>query len=170
MKLNEINFNSSSPFELLILILLIILGFLFIIPPSSLFILGSPQNPDMGSTGNPVLGSSGFHEEPSTGFLKVPSCWVPREEPRSGFRAEPSCWVPREETIDSENKLENQRAESRDARDRESSLIMQQSDKTRVRLGLMLHILKAREDNDLAKATQLTQVLREVIANQNQNQ
>ncbi|GLT32359.1 hypothetical protein SLA2020_070310 [Shorea laevis] len=53
---------------------------------------------------------------------------------------------------------------------RESSLIMQQSDKTRVRLGLMLHILKAREDNDLAKATQLTQVLRELIANQNQNQ
>ncbi|GLT32341.1 hypothetical protein SLA2020_070140 [Shorea laevis] len=40
---------------------------------------------------------------------------------------------------------------------RENSLVMQQSDKTRVRLGLMLHILKAREDNDLAKATQLTQ-------------
>ncbi|GLT52399.1 hypothetical protein SLA2020_257460 [Shorea laevis] len=53
---------------------------------------------------------------------------------------------------------------------RESSLIMQQSDKTRVRLVLMLHILKAREDNDLARATQLTRALRELIANQNQNQ
>ncbi|XVE90622.1 hypothetical protein DITRI_Ditri20bG0092500 [Diplodiscus trichospermus] len=52
---------------------------------------------------------------------------------------------------------------------RETMIIMQQSASTRLRLAFMFGILKARESNDFAKAAELTQALRELIAKQNQN-
>ncbi|GLT41268.1 hypothetical protein SLA2020_153440 [Shorea laevis] len=50
---------------------------------------------------------------------------------------------------------------------RETKLVIQQSNNTRIRLALMLQILKARQTNDFVKATLLTQALREIIAKQN---
>ena len=43
---------------------------------------------------------------------------------------------------------------------RETNQIIRQSANTQIRLGLMFTILKAREQGDLAKAAQLTQLLR----------
>ncbi|KAK8479272.1 hypothetical protein V6N13_031757 [Hibiscus sabdariffa] len=45
----------------------------------------------------------------------------------------------------------------------ESKLMIQQSVGTQIRLALMLNILKAREEGDLAKAARFTDLLREMI-------
>ncbi|XP_022717587.1 uncharacterized protein LOC111276077 isoform X2 [Durio zibethinus] len=47
---------------------------------------------------------------------------------------------------------------------KETVLITQQSVSTQIRLTLMFQILKARENHDFSKASQLTCVLRELIA------
>ncbi|KAK8579361.1 hypothetical protein V6N13_142564 [Hibiscus sabdariffa] len=47
---------------------------------------------------------------------------------------------------------------------KETDEIIQQSTQTQLRLALMFHILKARQDNDFTKAAQLTHLLREIIA------
>ncbi|XWS27592.1 hypothetical protein CRYUN_Cryun26dG0129700 [Craigia yunnanensis] len=47
---------------------------------------------------------------------------------------------------------------------KETNLIIQQTTHTQLRLVLMLKILKAREESDFTKATQLTQLLCEIIA------
>ncbi|XP_021282759.1 uncharacterized protein LOC110415425 isoform X2 [Herrania umbratica] len=52
----------------------------------------------------------------------------------------------------------------------ETMIIMKQSVWSRLRLGIMFQILKARENNDFAKAAELTLALRELIARQNQNE
>ncbi|GKV36067.1 hypothetical protein SLEP1_g44242 [Rubroshorea leprosula] len=49
----------------------------------------------------------------------------------------------------------------------ETRQITMQSKNTQLRLALMFQILKARENNDLVRATELTRFLRELIANQN---
>ncbi|WRX28206.1 hypothetical protein QQP08_020693 [Theobroma cacao] len=46
---------------------------------------------------------------------------------------------------------------------KETELIIQRSALTRLRLALLFHILKAREEGDFAKAAQLTQLLRLVF-------
>ncbi|XWS65186.1 hypothetical protein CRYUN_Cryun05aG0070300 [Craigia yunnanensis] len=51
----------------------------------------------------------------------------------------------------------------------ETIIIMQQSAFTKLRLAFMFQILKARESNDFVKAAELTHALRELIAQQNQN-
>ncbi|XVF77951.1 hypothetical protein PTKIN_Ptkin14bG0088900 [Pterospermum kingtungense] len=51
---------------------------------------------------------------------------------------------------------------------KETMLITQQSFSTQIRLALMLQILKARENHDYPKASQLTCALRELIARENQ--
>ncbi|KAK8542537.1 hypothetical protein V6N13_136890 [Hibiscus sabdariffa] len=45
----------------------------------------------------------------------------------------------------------------------ESKLMIQQSVGTQIRLALMLNILKAREEGDLAKAARFTDLLREMV-------
>ncbi|XWS27591.1 hypothetical protein CRYUN_Cryun26dG0129600 [Craigia yunnanensis] len=50
---------------------------------------------------------------------------------------------------------------------KETILITQQSVSTQIRLALMFEILKAREDHDFSKASQLTCALRELIAREN---
>ncbi|XP_021298809.1 uncharacterized protein LOC110427576 isoform X2 [Herrania umbratica] len=50
---------------------------------------------------------------------------------------------------------------------KETELITQRSALTHLRLALLFHILKAREEGDFAKAAQLTQWLRELIARDN---
>ncbi|XP_017980034.1 PREDICTED: uncharacterized protein LOC18507233 isoform X2 [Theobroma cacao] len=50
---------------------------------------------------------------------------------------------------------------------KETELIIQQSALTRLRLALLFHILKVREEGDFAKAAQLSQLLRELIARDN---
>ncbi|XP_017980036.1 PREDICTED: uncharacterized protein LOC18507232 isoform X2 [Theobroma cacao] len=50
---------------------------------------------------------------------------------------------------------------------KETELIIQRSALTRLRLALLFHILKAREEGDFAKAAQLTQLLRELISRDN---
>ncbi|XP_022732750.1 uncharacterized protein LOC111294352 [Durio zibethinus] len=52
---------------------------------------------------------------------------------------------------------------------KETMIIMQQSAYTRLRLAFMFQILKARENEDFAKAAELTNALRKLIAKQNQN-
>ncbi|KAK8713321.1 hypothetical protein V6N13_148542 [Hibiscus sabdariffa] len=52
----------------------------------------------------------------------------------------------------------------------EAILVMQQCGCTKLRLALMFQILKARENNDFAKAAHLTHALRELMAQQNYNQ
>ena len=47
---------------------------------------------------------------------------------------------------------------------RETKLIIQQSARTQVKLALMFRILKAREESDLATAANLTQLLRQIVA------
>ncbi|KAK6244247.1 hypothetical protein QUC31_010656 [Theobroma cacao] len=49
----------------------------------------------------------------------------------------------------------------------ETDLIIKQSRNTRLRLGLMFQILRARESNDFNKAASLTQLLRELVAKPN---
>ncbi|XP_007028571.2 PREDICTED: uncharacterized protein LOC18598817 [Theobroma cacao] len=49
----------------------------------------------------------------------------------------------------------------------ETDLIIKQSLNTRLRLGLMFQILRARESNDFNKAASLTQLLRELVAKPN---
>ncbi|GAV69240.1 hypothetical protein CFOL_v3_12741 [Cephalotus follicularis] len=49
----------------------------------------------------------------------------------------------------------------------ESKFIHEMSKDTQLRLNLMFKILRAREDNDLAKANDFTRSLRELIAKQN---
>ncbi|XWS10622.1 hypothetical protein CRYUN_Cryun38cG0012600 [Craigia yunnanensis] len=51
---------------------------------------------------------------------------------------------------------------------KETILITQQSFSTQIRLALMFQILKARENHDFSKASQLTCALRELIARENQ--
>ncbi|XP_007022514.2 PREDICTED: uncharacterized protein LOC18594810 [Theobroma cacao] len=51
---------------------------------------------------------------------------------------------------------------------KETKLITQQSLSTQIRLALMFQILKARENHDFSKASQLTCVLRELIERENQ--
>ncbi|XVF77947.1 hypothetical protein PTKIN_Ptkin14bG0088800 [Pterospermum kingtungense] len=51
---------------------------------------------------------------------------------------------------------------------KETMLITQQSFSTQLRLALMFQILKARENHDFSKASQLTCALRELIARENQ--
>ncbi|XWS16731.1 hypothetical protein CRYUN_Cryun33cG0003600 [Craigia yunnanensis] len=46
----------------------------------------------------------------------------------------------------------------------ETNIIIQQSASTHIRLTLMFHILKARQQGDFAKAAQFTQLLRGIIA------
>ncbi|WRX28205.1 hypothetical protein QQP08_020692 [Theobroma cacao] len=53
---------------------------------------------------------------------------------------------------------------------KETHQIIRQSAKTQIRLILMLNILKAREQGDFSKATNLTQLLREIIARDNVSQ
>ncbi|OMO63610.1 hypothetical protein COLO4_32292 [Corchorus olitorius] len=50
---------------------------------------------------------------------------------------------------------------------KETALIIKQSAKTQIRLALMFQILKARQSNDFSMAAQLTQALRQLIAEQN---
>ncbi|XVE95836.1 hypothetical protein REPUB_Repub02eG0167900 [Reevesia pubescens] len=50
---------------------------------------------------------------------------------------------------------------------KQTELITKQSLNTQLRLGLMFQILRARETNDFNKAASLTQVLRALIAKQN---
>ncbi|XP_022749435.1 uncharacterized protein LOC111298934 [Durio zibethinus] len=50
---------------------------------------------------------------------------------------------------------------------KETILVTQQSVSTQFRLALMFQILKARENHDFAKASQLTCFLRELIAREN---
>ncbi|XWS27580.1 hypothetical protein CRYUN_Cryun26dG0128500 [Craigia yunnanensis] len=49
----------------------------------------------------------------------------------------------------------------------ETNQLFRQSANTRIRLALMFHILKAREQGDFARAAQLTELLREIIAKDN---
>ncbi|GLT63400.1 hypothetical protein SLA2020_359670 [Shorea laevis] len=49
----------------------------------------------------------------------------------------------------------------------ETKMIRMQGRSTQLRLALMFQILKARENNDLPRATELTRFLRELIANRN---
>ncbi|GMJ11636.1 hypothetical protein HRI_004832800 [Hibiscus trionum] len=51
---------------------------------------------------------------------------------------------------------------------KETNIIMQQSMSTQIRLAFMFQILKARENQDLDQAAQLTSALREQIAMENQ--
>ncbi|XVF77969.1 hypothetical protein PTKIN_Ptkin14bG0090300 [Pterospermum kingtungense] len=51
---------------------------------------------------------------------------------------------------------------------KETMLITRQSFSTQIRLALMFQILKARENHDFSKASQLTCALRELIARENQ--
>ncbi|XVE74315.1 hypothetical protein DITRI_Ditri12bG0007100 [Diplodiscus trichospermus] len=51
---------------------------------------------------------------------------------------------------------------------KETVLITQQSVSAQIRLALMFQILKARENQDFSKASQLTCALRELIARENQ--
>ncbi|GKV17987.1 hypothetical protein SLEP1_g28427 [Rubroshorea leprosula] len=50
---------------------------------------------------------------------------------------------------------------------KETQLVLQQSTRNKIRLALMFRILKAREDCDFAKATELTRLLREMVARDN---
>ncbi|XVF77977.1 hypothetical protein PTKIN_Ptkin14bG0091200 [Pterospermum kingtungense] len=52
----------------------------------------------------------------------------------------------------------------------ETKVMVQRSAATQFRLALMLNIYKAREEGDLAKAAQITQLLREMIARDNMQQ
>ncbi|XVF77938.1 hypothetical protein PTKIN_Ptkin14bG0088100 [Pterospermum kingtungense] len=51
---------------------------------------------------------------------------------------------------------------------KETDLIIKQSFNTQIRLALMFQILKARENHEFDKATQLTCALREAISRENQ--
>ncbi|OMP12283.1 hypothetical protein COLO4_03335 [Corchorus olitorius] len=50
---------------------------------------------------------------------------------------------------------------------RETNLVVQQSVSTHIRLALMFGILKARENHDFSKASQLTSALRELVTRKN---
>ncbi|XVE74305.1 hypothetical protein DITRI_Ditri12bG0006300 [Diplodiscus trichospermus] len=50
------------------------------------------------------------------------------------------------------------------------SSLIQQSALTQLRLALMLNIVKARDEGDFAKAAQITQLLREIVARDNRQQ
>ncbi|GMJ11634.1 hypothetical protein HRI_004832600 [Hibiscus trionum] len=52
----------------------------------------------------------------------------------------------------------------------ESKLMIQKSVRTQIRLALMFNILRAREEDDLAKAVHFTHLLREIVAEENLQQ
>ncbi|XVE53441.1 hypothetical protein DITRI_Ditri03aG0003300 [Diplodiscus trichospermus] len=51
---------------------------------------------------------------------------------------------------------------------KETMLIIQQSASTQIRLALMFQILKARENHEFSKASQLTCALRELVARESE--